>query len=103
MVFFWGPVQVTVVSCYHLHALSLLSYLLMEANAALNMTPGHSFRGGLPGLMWRYMLCTLCPYLSSVACEVCLRRAFLRRYQAVHVSACPLCTSPNPDKTTRTR
>ncbi len=57
----------------------------MEANAAINMGPGHGFRGGLLGMTQRFTLCTLAPYAASVACEACLRRAFLRRCQAVQV------------------
>ncbi|CAL8467300.1 g6837 [Coccomyxa elongata] len=94
----WGILllQVSIESCFHLHALNLLSYLLMEINTVVNMAPGKAFRGGLPAFLWRFTLCTLAPYLAGVLCETCLRRAFLRRHQEVQAGQPGTSTSAAP-------
>lgn len=95
----WGILllQVSIESGFHLHALNLLSYLLMEANTVVNMAPGKAFHGGLHMFLWRFTLCTLVPYLIGVLCETCLRRAFLRGHQDLQAAQPSTLTSaPSP-------
>lgn len=76
--------QVTSVSAFHLHALNLFAYVILETYISYEFGLPSSLAGGFGSFLTMFTLCGMVPFAANVCCELLSRKAFLNRCGGAH-------------------